>query len=539
MKIQNQTGRHWGTRFTLLALLVAAPLAFSLQSCTNLDEDTFGVVTPANFFSTEAEFVAALAPVYASMRDVQGGYWTSSEITTDEAIIPTRGTDWDDGGMWRQFHQHTWDATHPEFNGSWNAAFTGIARANTVLDNLASSTTDLPQKDAFEAELRTLRAFFYYQMMDLFGGVPIVTVPALDPDNLPGRNSRAEVFDFIVEELEASIPNLLTSARGEDYGRVTQGAARAILANMYLNAEIFTGTVTANGIDRGQPRWQDAVNMADAILNSGEYTLATNYFDNFSVANNASPENIFSATYKAKGGLGLTFSMRMLHYNQIPQSPWNGYSTLAEAWQSYSDEDVRKTMFLVGQQFEGPNAGCAGQECFATGEELEDRSGDPLVFTPEVPLVGAGEADGIRVLKFELDPAQIGGDSGNDYPIFRLAEIYLIKAEALNELGQTAEAVSVLNGGTSGFGLIDRAGLDDLNAADFTQESFREFILAERLREFMYEARRRQDLIRHGIFTSGTWAHKDASAPYRAVMPVPQPQIDSNPELVQNPGYAG
>jgi hypothetical protein len=196
-------------------------------------------------------------------------------------------------------------------------------------------------------------------------------------------------------------------------------------------------------------------------------------------------------------------------------------------------------MFLVGQQFEGPNSGCAGQECFSTGDELEDRAGDPLIFTPEVPLVGAGEGDGIRVLKFELDPGQIGGDSGNDYPIFRLGEIYLIKAEALNELGQTADAVEVLNGGPGGFGLIDRAGLVDLDAGEFTQESFREFILAERLRELMYEARRRQDLIRHGIFTSGTWAHKDASAPYRVVMPVPQPQIDSNPELVQNPGYAG
>ncbi len=518
-------------RFTLLAIFVAVPLALSLQSCTNLDEDTFGVVTPDNFFRTEAEFVAALAPVYASVRDVQWGYWTSSEITTDEAIIPTRGTDWDDGGMWRQFHQHTWDASHPELNGAWGGAFTGIARANTVLDNLATSTTDLPQKDAFEAELRTLRAFFYYQLMDLFGGVPIVTEPALDPDNPPARNTRTEVFNFIEAELQAALPNLLPSARGANYGRVTQGTAQAILANMYLNAEVFTGTVTTNGLDRGQARWQDAVNMADALLNSGEYSLATNYFDNFSISNSTSPENIFSATYKAKGGLGLTFSMRMLHYNQIPQSPWNGYSTLAEVWQSYSDQDARKNMFLVGLQHEGPNSGCSGQDCFSTGDELEDRSGNPLVFTPDVPLVGAGEGHGIRVLKFELDAAQIGGDSGNDYPIFRLAEIYLIKAEALNELNQTPQAVQTVNV------IRNRSGAGALDPADYNQASFRTQMLLERLMELIYEARRRQDQIRHGVFTSGTWEHKAASAPYRVLMPVPQAQRDANPALDQNPGY--
>lgn len=532
MKTKTHNVRRWRPGYVLLAFLVAAPLSFSIQSCTNLDEETFGVVTPDNFFRTEAEFVAALAPVYASVREVQWGYWTSSEITTDEAIIPTRGTDWDDGGMWRQFHQHTWDPTHPELNGAWGGAFTGIARANTVLDNLATSTTDLPQKAAFEAELRTLRAFFYYQLMDLFGGVPIVTEPALDPNNPPSRATRAEVFDFVESELLEVLPNLLPSARGSDYGRVTQGVARAILANMYLNSEVFTGTVSTNGLQKGQARWQDAVDMADDILNSGEYTLASNYFDNFSVANSASPENIFSATYKAKGGLGLSFSMRMLHYNQIPQSPWNGYATLAEVWETFSEQDTRRQMFLVGQQYEGPNSGCSGQECFSTGDQLEDRSGNPLVFTPDVPLVGAGEAHGIRVLKFELDAAQTGGDSGNDYPIFRLAEIYLIKAEAQNELGQTGQAVETVNI------VRERSGADELNPNDYNQATFREQMLRERLMELIYEARRRQDQIRHGVFTSGSWEHKEPSAPYRVLMPIPQAQRDANPNLDQNPGYA-
>lgn len=514
-------------------VLLVGPF-FVLQGCTDLDEETFGAVTPENFYSTEAEFVAALAPVYAQLRSAGfGGYWTSSEITTDEAMIPTRGTDWDDGGVHRQFHQHRWDATHGDIGGAWNDAFTGIARANTVLESLANSTTDLPSKDAFEAELRTIRAFFYYQLMDLFGGVPIVTEPAVDPNNPPGRNTRQEVFAFIEQELIESIPNLLegSEARGSNYGRVSKGAAQALLASMYLNAQVFTGEVTTAGLNPGAPRWQDAVDMADAILTDGDYSLATNYFDNFLVANSNSPENIFSATYKAKGGLGLTFSMRMLHYNQIPQSPWNGYTTLADVWKSYSDQDVRKKMFLVGQQYEGPNSNCVGQDCFSQGDPLEDRQGNPLEFTEEAPLTGASEADGIRVLKWELDPAQTGGDSGNDYAIFRLAEVYLIKAEALNELNRLEEAVQAVNE------VRRRANAGDLVAADFNQATFRDQILRERLQELIYEAKRRQDLIRHDKFTSGAWHEKEPSEPYRVLMPVPQSQLDANPALVQNPGY--
>ncbi|MEX1054974.1 MAG: RagB/SusD family nutrient uptake outer membrane protein [Rhodothermales bacterium] len=518
-----------------LVLLTAGSI-LTLQGCTDLDEDTFGAITPDNFYNTEAEFVAALAPVYAQLRSAGfGGYWAASEITTDEAMIPTRGTDWDDGGVHRAFHQHKWDATHGDLNGAWNDAFTGVARANTVLDNLANSTTALSSKDAFEAELRTIRAFFYYQLMDLFGGVPIVTAPAVDPKNPPARASRQEVFEFIETELTEAMPNLIDVARGPDYGRVAKGAAQALLANMYLNAEVFTGTVTTGGLSRGTARWQDALNMADAVINSGHYELAQNYFDNFSVGNMQAAgnkyENIFSATYKAKGGLGLTHSMRMLHYTQLPQSPWNGYTTLADVWKSYSDEDARKKMFLVGVQREGPNANCVGQDCFSQGETLKDRSGNDLTFTEEAPLVGATEGDGIRVLKFELDPAQTGGDSGNDYPVFRLGEMWLIRAEALNELGRTPEAVLAVNV------IRNRSNVADLNAADFNQASLRDQILTERLHELIYEAKRRQDQIRFGTFTSRAWHEKQPSEAFRVLMPVPQPQINANGALQQNPGY--
>jgi hypothetical protein len=185
----------------------------------------------------------------------------------------------------------------------------------------------------------------------------------------------------------------------------------------------------------------------------------------------------------------------------------------------------------VGQQFSSPNNGCVGQDCFSEGEPLEDRSGNPLVFTPDVPLTGASEGQGIRILKWEIDPAQTGGDQGNDYPIFRLAEIYLIKAEALNELGRTGEAVDVVNI------IRQRSGDAALDPANYNQASFRDQILSERLHELIAEARRRQDLIRHGKFASGAWEHKQPSDPFRVLFPVPQLQRDANPNLEQNPGY--
>ena len=112
--------------------MLLAPLAVTLQGCTNLDEDTFGVITPDQFFRTEAEIIAALAPVYAQLRNSMGNWHDVSQHTSDESIVPVRGTDWDDGGQWRQLHQQTWTPSHPNINGIWVDAFTGVARANVV-----------------------------------------------------------------------------------------------------------------------------------------------------------------------------------------------------------------------------------------------------------------------------------------------------------------------------------------------------------------------------------------------------------------------
>ena len=534
MKVMKTLPKSWFVGF--LSLVLLAPLAFTQQGCTNLDEETFGVITPDQFFRTEEEIIAALAPVYAQLRNLMWNYHNISQHTSDETLVPTRGTDWDDGGHWRQLHQHNWDALTVDWNGAWVDSFTGIARANVVLANLEA--VDVPGKAAIQAELRFLRAFYYYTLMDLFGGVPIVTDAATDPDNPPGRATRAEVFAFVESELQAARADLPASWSGANEGRATSGAADALMAKIYLNAEVFTGTVSAAGLTPGTARWQDAADAADRVINSGQYSLAGDFFDNFRVDNHTSPEIIFAVGHLGQPGFGLNFIMRGLHYNQIPQTPWNGFSTLAETFNQFGDTDQRKNIFLVGQMFAGPNEGCAGSECFASGDPLQDRVGNPLNFTPGYfrpdgtavtgNPINVDETSGVRVLKWEIDPSRSGGDNGNNYAYLRLAEMYLIKAEAFHRLGRTEDAVAQIN--------LVRERVFDPDGPIDSSGDFDAKILQERLFELMWEATRRQDLIRFGKFTD-PWEFKSVQDPFRILGPVPQVQIDANPNLTQNPGY--
>ena len=523
----------------ILALALLAPLAVTLQGCTNLAEDTFGVITPDQFFRTEGEIIAALAPVYNSLRSSMGIWHDLTQHTSDESMVPTRGTDWDDGGRWRAMTQHNWDANLVDFNNAWVDFFTGVARANVVLENLANA--DVPNKEGIEAELRFLRAFYYWELMDFFGGVPLVTDAATDPDNPPARASRQEVFQFIESELQA-IRTVLPAASaangriagGANFGRATQGAADALLARIYLNAEVYTGTA----------RWQETITASDNILNSGTYSLSADYFDSFRANNHTSPEIIFSTGNLPKTSLEFNFHMKTLHYLMVPETPWNGFMTLAEVFNAFDAADQRKNMFLVGQMYAQPNQGCIGNECFSDPNSamLLDRIGNPLIFTPGVfspdgsPVTGnpinVDESSGVRVLKWEIDPQRAGRSAGNEYALFRLGEIYLTKAEALNQQGDLAGAVAMVNR------IRERVFDPDqpLNAGDFNQQSFRERIVQERQFELMWEASRRQDQIRLGTYTDA-WEFKLSSESFRNLFAIPQIQIDANPNLTQNPGY--
>ena len=498
--------------FTLLLL---APV----MGCTDLTEVPESAISPENFYANEAEVIGGLASVYAQLRSTTDDYYNVSEVTSDEIIVPTRGTDWYDNGQWLDLDRQTFAPNSPAtlslINGAWNSLFTGVARANVVLAAIENS--NFASKAVVQAELRTLRAFYYYLLQDLFGGVPIVKDVAIEARP---RNTRAEVFNFIESELNETRTVLPASWPAAMNGRLTRGAADAILASLYLNAEVFTGTVSATGLQRGAPRWQDAVTASDRILNSGVYSLASNWRSNFTADNHTSPEIIMAVKFIPQDGLGLNFLMRALHYTQFTPSPWNGFATIAETYNAFDPDDRRRQIFLEGRQFN-----------LETGAPVNDRAGNPLVFDPAIPdPTQASEGAGVRIVKWPVDPNHVAQNNGNDYAHFRLAEIMLIKAEALNELGNTAAALALLNTVRA----RNFATPEPITVA--TQAGVRAAILNERLFELTAESKRRTDLIRHGRWTS-TWFNKTATEPYKVLMPIPQTQLGTNPELTQNPGY--
>jgi len=608
-------------------------LAVVLVGCDQqLEEESFDQITPGNFFQNQEQFRAAATGVYAQLRSIPGAVLDIQEHSSDEVMVPTRGPDWGDGGIWRDLTQHNFTPNTPQISGSWDALQVGVARANGVLSSLAPSEA-LPQeeKDRFAGEVRFLRAYYYYWLMDQFGGVPIVveegsdldyeTAP-VDPNNPPAPNTRAEVFNFILQELTGCtaenfdvsscienpgdgtiIASLGTAgSQGVAYGQATEGAAYALTARLLLNAEIYTGTVSESGVDLGTALYQGAAAAADQVITSPSYQLE-DYFDNFAADNRTSDEMIFAATYAPEPNVGNPLYQDVLHYNSLSPGGFNGFTTIPAFYRSYNLEpgddgqigteddghpDVRGKSFLVGRQYALPNEGCSGDECFSdpNSEITQVRGGDDaaqLNFTLDIPSIQLGdvqsgdlpsdfpatseafilEAPGARPLKFEIDPSRSGALMSNDFPLFRLAEMYLIKAEALTAANgsPTSEALTAFNT------VHERRGNDALTMGEATdQTGMYQHLVAERGRELVFEGTRRSDLIRYEFahdgeavgypgssdpeadvyaptFT-GPWLFKkdgsqtgQSSEPFRVLFPLPQGELSTNPNLQQNPGY--
>jgi len=600
MNLDTLLDHRWG-RLSALLLILAIP--FAIAACdSQLDQETFGQIEQGQFPSNAQEFRSSAAAAYAPLRNLQFSPFNMVEHTSDEVMVPTRGGDWADGGQWRRLTQHEWSPTHPEFNPAWGAVQTGISRTNSLLTTIdAAGNLTEAQKTNFSAEMRFLRAYYYYWLMDLWGGVPIVveggneqydfiTQEEVSTDNRPPHNTRKEVYDFLLQELvgvssdEISVEDVNNPAEGSalanlapkgeiEYGRATRGAGYGLLARLLLNAEIYgvpVGGPNGQGIGplengAGPELYDQAVAAADQVLNSGRYQLAEDYFEPFSVDNAGNDEILFAATYNAKDGQGFQKQQAMLHYNQ-PWSagPWNGFTTIADFYNSYDNvegNDVRQNQFMVGPQYESPSSACAGDECYSdtsAAPVLARNSDQQINFTPEIPsLILEGdtkalEGPGARPLKFELDPNATASFMGNDFPLIRLSEIYMIKAEALTAMGQVSAA-------TTPFEQVrERTGAEGLSGTP-SQDEMHRLILQERGFEFHFEMLRRQDQIRYefahggdpvGFANSddpgaeqyaptytGPWRFKEPSESFRALFPIPENQMSVNPELQQNPGY--
>lgn len=517
----------------LLALL----LVFS--ACTDLEveeKDSFlrseaGAFTPL----TPEGVTATLQSAYADLRDNWGNQenmYALQEVSSDEILVPTRGTDWGDNGVWRALRQHTWDGTHRDILGAWNILNRNVYKLNTII---ASNTAATPVQ---LAEAKFLRAFNMWHVLDFYRQIPLrEATDGVDVD--PRVMQAQEGFDFIVKDLTEALPSLPATGTGGDRKKGSQAAAHFLLAKMYLNKHVYVG---------GTPQAADmttVIQHVDAIKAVG-FKLHDGYFDIFKNANNS--ETIFwtdaSSGNRIWGGLHY-FQKTYDKYKDDPFGEntgggWNGFSTTAEFYALFEGDansnepgaGQEERRGFVPKKTDWYHAGIGygflvGQQYDSSGTAMKDRPGNPLVYTKEFAstnsLTGNNERQGIRVIKYH--PAN--GQANSYYVLFRYADAHLMKIEA------------ILRGGTSTDNALALYNeLRVIRKATPTGAITLDDILNERGRELYIEGWRRNDQVRFGTF-SKPFPYMTIADDHLSIYPIPANALSTNPNLKPNPGYGG
>lgn len=549
-------------RYRFLFLLLAA---LSMTSCLDehpkdqLDED-------AIYGSASDIYINAVASLYNYIgganesEGIQGtcrGIYDYNTLTTDEAMIPIRGGDWYDGGLWNAMYQHRWTADDQSLYDTWKYIYKVIVLANKSLDIISSKSGLLSaaQQEEYRAEVRAIRAMFYYYAMDMFGRVPLVlsTEEQRYSSLFQGQTDRSSVFHFVFQELQQVLPSLPdqhSNKEGNYYGRITQPVVNFLLAKLALNAEIYmyddwtqgyanrpkgsdihfsvpAADASSHDGDKELNAWETCIYYCDKLAEEG-YVLESDDAFNFSTHNETSKENIFTIPMDKNIYTNqFHYLFRSYHYTHGGALGWgseNGtcatISTMKANHYGEADEDARCKMNFV--------AGVVKVD----GHELLMDNGKPLEYQPfEVAqnLTNSKfvKTAGARMAKYEVDRTSYmdGKLQSNDIVLFRYADALLMKAEAKVRNGENGD--EELNRIRARVGMPYRkATLDN--------------ILEERLLELVWEGWRRQDLIRFGKFTGAYDLRtplQGESSGYTTVFPIPQKCIDLNSEMVQNKGY--
>lgn len=512
-------------RYKFLIFIVTVGI-LNLVACTDLEENILDEQLGEELITDPNNIEALINPPYASLRRLIEwyDYWGLQQITTDEAVFPTRGSDWFDNGAWQQLHLQTWTADHVRLSNVWDALSQGISRANTAMYYIGqfdqNATTEL-----YINEARFLRAYYMYLMVDLFGQVPYREADELDFSITPEVKDRKTATDFVIAEINAVISNLKSRSEVTSE-RVTVGVANALLAKIYLNYNVYAG----------ETKWSEAITYCDKVIDSGEYEVTDDYWSMFQWDVADHPEFILTVPMgdEVDMGSGSVWINFTLHYNQIfgtYTSFWNGgctTSSFLDTWDTENDAryfDDRITGetginqgFLIGQQY-GPD-----------GTALNDRYGNALVFVPEFDLTDSNEREGVRVIKFAPNPnTERQFSSPNDVPLFRISEIYLARAEAKFRNGDEDGALEDINY------IRSKRSADGKTLPALTSLTLDD-ILNERGFELYWEGYRRQDLVRFGKF-GDAWQEKPATDDLKTLYPIPTSALDVNDNLTQNQGY--
>lgn len=519
----------------------AVLLFLGAAGCTDTTVKPKSTLGETVVFANQNAYVSLIAKVYAGLAlsgqqgpagqpDIAGLdegfsqylrlYWELEELPTDEAAIA-----WGDLGL-QPMNMATWDVSNGFVTTMYNRIFYQIALANDFLrlttdgqlaTNGGVSAAIHDSIQTYRAEARFLRAMAYYHAVDFFGNVPLVTTLGSTP---PPQSTRADIYNFIVSELTAIQSALPKAGLASSYGRATDQADNMLLAEMYLNAGVFIGT----------PNWTGAMSAAQAVINSGKYSLASNFRLNFTADNNNSPEIIFQIPQdglKEQSYGGVTFLEHAECGNQMSNATYG----LDGCWWGIRLKPQADSFYLTTADH--PAGDARNAYFWSTGQTLGISNLSDF-------------SQGIAAPKF-TNVTSTGAAGSNpafadtDFPVWRLAEAYLIYAEAALRGGSAADSATALTyvnllrqrayGGASG----------NITATQLTLP----FLLAERGRELLWEAHRRTDLVRYGLFTGGTylWAWKGgqqggvATDAHLNLYPIPASELVSNPNLKQNPGY--
>jgi starch-binding outer membrane protein, SusD/RagB family len=530
-----------------------------VAGCTKLDVKVESQYISSNFPTTAADYAAVIGPIYSQLSSRYAiEYFRMQELSTDEVLIPGRDGNYDDGGQYRQHHHHTYTKDHTNVKDIWEWGFGGINTCNRIINiiNSAPTAENDPTKLTALAEVKSMRALFYFFMLDIYGNIPVVdSFPVID---LPATKPRAEVFQYIENSIKSVmnyLPVKTASNATQTYGHPTRGMAFALLAKLYINAEVYTGS----------PRNADAVAMCDSIIASKSYELDASYASVFAPDNGPQiKETIFAVPYDPLLIPGQQFTrhgfMAYLYPKYgVPSNLSVSMSTTPDFYNLFNlTGDERNATWLIGKQYnldgspftltikkKDLNASYSGTNNDTTWQ---------LEITKDIIMKGTKPFDvgndylarcmGIRSIKYYPDKATTAATrmSGNDMHVFRLADIYLLKAEAIL---RGAAATTVNNELQTPVILVNKVRIraKAITAATIDLQE----LLDERGRELYWENWRRNDLIRFGKYeveypipgdlaVPGYTPGMDKSANKR-IFPVPASELKLNSKLVQNPGY--
>lgn len=495
----------------LITLSTTAVFMLTTVSCFDLSENLYSRVLVKDWFKTEKEIIMYAGRPYTMLQPFpeEQMLWSLMENASDELVIPGKDNgDWWEQGRWNELHAHQFTPNNKILRQSWDFVFQGITTCNEVL--YVVGDLEFEGKEQIMAEIKILRAFFYYWAVDNWGNIPF-TIDFTEKGFTPQKD-RQFVYNYLVEEITENVDLLQAQPTPEYYGRVTKGMAYTLLAKVYMNAQEWVGV----------PEWEKAVEACDEVIALNAYSIEDDYFANFKVNNESSKENIFVIVYNSiltndhLYWWTLTLNSASRATYDFLGEPWDGFVAEPPFFAKYDVNDVRRKSFLVGQQY--------------------DKSGAPIVIEGEnfiyTSTIGDYRArkkwEGARCAKYEYQPGlqYYENDMENDFVLFRYADVLYTKLEALWRLNRAGEFI----GDADLQKIRTRAGMPPYTVGDLTASE----LLDEFGREFAWEGRRRNDQIRFGTWGDAWW-NKPASAAKAKLFPIPQTALNANPTLAPNP----